>query len=286
MGKYVVGNYYTRTEIRKIENDPGNMGKWIRGYVEHKGEMFIFSTYGGEAYTGVDHGDKWIDGNTYYWNGTKKSNIQNKYIKTMLNPNCKIHLFTKKSKKNKEDLKGSPFRYEGTVIPWEVSGKDPINIIWKINKLSMNFIELDDLIYDDEIVNFKNEKFGIEDTFRYKEKERYKRSNKLRDQALKVYDFTCEINPDHKTFISKFNNKNYVEIHHIIPISAQIYYKYKLDCIANIACLCPNCHRQLHYGTWKEKKYLLEKIFRNHKEQLKEARLIKTSFKEIANYYK
>lgn len=65
MGKYVVGNYYTRTEIRKIENDPGNMEKWIRGYVEHNGEMFIFSTYVGEAYTGVDHGDKWIDGNTY-----------------------------------------------------------------------------------------------------------------------------------------------------------------------------------------------------------------------------
>ncbi len=47
MDKYKVGRRYTRTEIRDIENDPGTQGKWVQGYLEHNGEIFIFSNFGG-----------------------------------------------------------------------------------------------------------------------------------------------------------------------------------------------------------------------------------------------
>ncbi|MGC3441013.1 HNH endonuclease, partial [Enterococcus faecalis] len=67
------------------------------GYVEHNNEMFILSTYGGESYTGVDHGDKWIDDETFFWNGRQKSNINHMLIKKLLDPGIKNHLFVRKS---------------------------------------------------------------------------------------------------------------------------------------------------------------------------------------------
>jgi 5-methylcytosine-specific restriction protein A len=39
-----------------------------------------------------------------------------------------------------------------------------------------------------------------------------------------------------------------MEAHHLIPLSTQDYFEYSLDVDANIVCLCPTCHRKLHYG--------------------------------------
>lgn len=143
MDKYKVGRRYTRTEIRDIENDPGTQGKWVQGYLEHNGEIFIFSNFGGKSYTGVDHGDRWIDKNkgTFNWNGMKKSNIENKNIKMMLDPRIKVHLFVRAV----DPKKGDPFTYFGIVNPISVSGKDPVNIIWQIDHTGITFLENDEI---------------------------------------------------------------------------------------------------------------------------------------------
>lgn len=122
MLKYVVGQNYSRTDIRNIENDPGTQGKWVSGYVEHNNEMFIFSTYDGEASTGVDHGDRWINEDTFFWNAKKQSNLNHKLIKKLLDPSIKNHLFVRKSIPNKARLKVTPFTYKGLAEPIKVEG--------------------------------------------------------------------------------------------------------------------------------------------------------------------
>ena len=44
-------------------------------------------------------------------------------------------------------------------------------------------------------------------------------------------------------FIRKSNNSPYLEVHHPIPLSDG-----GEDTVANAIALCPNCHREAHFG--------------------------------------
>lgn len=76
----------------------------------------------------------------------------------------------------------------------------------------------------------------------------WRRSGILRTQALELANYTCEICPEHYTFIAESTNKPYMEGHHAIPMHLQDSFNVSLDVYANIVCLCPICHRQIHLG--------------------------------------
>ena len=46
-----------------------------------------------------------------------------------------------------------------------------------------------------------------------------------------------------------------------------------IDCQANIVCLCPTCHRQIHYGNDSVKRELIEKLFNETQEKRKSVNL-------------
>ncbi|MBR4375650.1 MAG: HNH endonuclease, partial [Spirochaetia bacterium] len=52
----------------------------------------------------------------------------------------------------------------------------------------------------------------------------------------------CELCNSPAPFYNR-NGEPYFEIHHLIPLSEG-----GEDTIYNTVCLCPNCHRELHYG--------------------------------------
>lgn len=76
----------------------------------------------------------------------------------------------------------------------------------------------------------------------------WSRANILREQALAFAGHACEIDSTHQSFIAEKTNKAYMEGHHAIPMSTQPKFKKSLDVYANIVCLCPVCHRRIHYG--------------------------------------
>ena len=80
-------------------------------------------------------------------------------------------------------------------------------------------------------------------------------------QSIQMANFKCEVNPLHRTFIAKINDKPYMEGHHVIPISMQTDYSSNIDVHANIMCLCPTCHRLLHYGRDDNRVDLLNYIY-------------------------
>ena len=101
----------------------------------------------------------------------------------------------------------------------------------------------------------------------------WKRSGILRLQALELANYQCEIDNSHITFISESNSKPYMEGHHLIPISKQISFSNSLDNYANIICLCPICHRQLHHGLYDDKKRLLSQIYEQRGSRLSQSGL-------------
>lgn len=83
----------------------------------------------------------------------KKSNKNNKHIKMLIDLRYKVHLFTRKSNIIKSEMKGAPFTYQGLVKSLIINGKDPVNIIWKVEKNDISFIDLNDLFEEIDSLN-------------------------------------------------------------------------------------------------------------------------------------
>lgn len=97
---------------------------------------------------------------------------------------------------------------------------------------------------------------------------RPKTSPSLGKEAIKINDYRCAIDGKHITFV-KPDGTRYMEVHHLVPLSRQGDFKYKLDTKANIVPLCPNCHRMLHHGRLKDIEPVLELLFTERKDKLK-----------------
>lgn len=87
--------------------------------------------------------------------------------------------------------------------------------------------------------------------------------------ALEKANYICENNPSHKTFTSEVTGKNYMEPHHLIPISNQGLYENDIDITPNLICLCPTCHKQIHYGQKSSIKEMLITFHSARKKDLK-----------------
>lgn len=81
-----------------------------------------------------------------------------------------------------------------------------------------------------------------------------------------------------------------MEGHHLIPCTytnAKHYwnkYGVNIDCQANIVCLCPTCHRQIHYGTSDVKRTLIEKLYNETREKLEKVGITLT-LRELLKLY-
>lgn len=108
----------------------------------------------------------------------------------------------------------------------------------------------------------------------------WKRSSIIKQQSIKSAQYLREIDQNHKTFIAKNTGKQYMEGHHEIPINKQEDFDVSLYVYANIICLCPICHRLLHYGEDCDKDNLLNKIYYGRANRLasSEIRLSKEEF--------
>ena len=108
-------------------------------------------------------------------------------------------------------------------------------------------------------------------------------------QALINANYVCAGDHAHVTFKTT-KGQSYMEGHHLIPCTytnAKYYWEKKgvnIDCQANIVCLCPTCHRQIHYGADDVKRVLIEKLYKGTKEKLKRVGLTLTK-EELLKLY-
>jgi predicted HNH restriction endonuclease len=110
------------------------------------------------------------------------------------------------------------------------------------------------------------------------------RNSKLKELAFKNANYTCENCGKDETFLTK-DGRMYYEAHHIIPfnISSHLDFESSLDCIENISCLCPECHRKIHYSTTKERHIILKKIV--NQDLITKFKIDRDYIEIISNYY-
>ena len=94
-----------------------------------------------------------------------------------------------------------------------------------------------------------------------KGRRRWPRSSIVAAEALNRSSHQCEVDMNHQTFISKASGENFMEAHHLIPMNKQADFKYSLDRVANVKSLCPNCHRAIHYGDSTVRNEIIEKLY-------------------------
>lgn len=140
----------------------------------------------------------------------------------------------------------------------------------------------------EEFSQIKDKKIILDGEISIGEKEttsqtRWKRSTIIKNQAIEMAEYRCEINENHKTFVSKKTKHLYMEGHHAVPMYLQDKFRNSLDIYANVVCVCPICHRLLHYGILEEKESLLNKIYFDRGERLANSgiRLSKNEFISI-----
>lgn len=74
----------------------------------------------------------------------------------------------------------------------------------------------------------------------------FRRNPDVVAQRLELANGKCQKCGNCAPFISKSTNAPYLEVHHIQPLS-----KGGKDAVCNTMALCPNCHREIHFGTKK-----------------------------------
>lgn len=102
--------------------------------------------------------------------------------------------------------------------------------------------------------------------------------------SKQISEWKCEMNAEHETFINSSNNKPYMEAHHLIPMSKQGNFAKSIDFAENIVCLCPNCHRKIHYAEAEVKKQMIFELFEKRKKKYP-LYSIKISLEQLFKYY-
>lgn len=80
-----------------------------------------------------------------------------------------------------------------------------------------------------------------------KEIDTYKRDPAVKLDVLTRADGSCELCGKPAPFI-KNSGEPFLEVHHIIPLAET-----GPDTVENAVGLCPNCHREVHYGVDRDK---------------------------------
>lgn len=116
------------------------------------------------------------------------------------------------------------------------------------------------------------------------QKGRQRRDPEMAARAIETAGHKCEMDENHRSFISKRTKKMFVEAHHLVPVSRQPEFSTRLDVPENIIALCPNCHRLIHYAKRQEIRPLLESLYQARASELL-TRGISLDFPKLLNFY-
>jgi len=111
----------------------------------------------------------------------------------------------------------------------------------------------------------------------------WKRNGIVKKQSIEMAKYKCEVDDKHTTFIAAATNLPYMEGHHSIPMNKQGQFNVSLDVYANIVCLCPVCHRLLHFGVEDSKRAILNGLYEQRSERLANSGIVlsKNEFVEM-----
>lgn len=219
-------------------------GDWATGYTFQNGAWFIFSSVGIPGRTGHDYQNE-FDGTDFIWWGKSKTRLNQAQISNLLSGKHPVYIFAR------SEERGS-FRFLGTGAATDVRDGPPVRATWVFSIPSGNSLPPEAL---QESENFREEvrrhkKKGFEIPPQGKAKPERKTFNGkvyVSDPAIVAFvelaaDGLCEKCGLEAPFL-RSDGSPFLEVHHIQSLADG-----GPDTVWNAAGLCPNCHRECHYG--------------------------------------
>ena len=151
-----------------------------------------------------------------------------------------------------KDKDGNPAKLTGfsSDVFREFERKDE-NQIWSSIKsyLDVNYklkpVIFNDLIAEDN-ANSDLDSTITEGGIKVRTSKTIERNPKLRQQALNIHGYKCQICDFDFEFTYGEWGKEFAEVHHIKPLADLKGVKYETDPKTDLAVLCANCHRMIH----------------------------------------
>lgn len=230
----------------------------------------LFTRAGGAAADGKPDAQKF---NVYDW-ATKESLTQDLVIKYPKAKGQELRLYFKKGTGFYPDegdewfifiREGEPHPYIGA-CPAEklanlVSGEG------KRESYEHDYeLDVEDELYQKAIASPKAQKGAA--TY---EVTSHNRDAALAANCLRKAEYKCQYDPSHVSFEAAASGNQYMEVHHLVPISNTAVFENSLDVEPNLVVLCPHCHRAIHYGTSDVKTSYLDKFLEDRSAGLNEA---------------
>jgi hypothetical protein len=266
---FQVGAHYTRAEVAAVIDLPASKargGDWATGYTFQNGAWFIFSSVGIPGRTGHDYQNE-FDGADFIWWGKSKTRLNQTQISNLLSGKHPVYIFAR------SEERGS-FRFLGVGAATDVRDGPPVRATWVFSSPSGNSLPPE--------ANPESEEFREQVRKRRRKgfdtppqgtlnPERKVASGKayVRDPAVVAFveleaGGLCEKCGQEAPFI-RSDGSPFLEVHHIQSLADG-----GPDTVWNAAGLCPNCHRECHYGQniAKLRKELAAKILKKRPKSL------------------
>jgi 5-methylcytosine-specific restriction protein A len=229
---FEVGEEYTKNDIYHICSVPPEKqrGNWDTGYTKYGDDWFIFANVGTPGRTGHDYGNRFI-GDDLHWYGRTNSRLGQPSIESLINPEGNIYIFYREESR-------SPFIFAGLGSVKSVRDETPIQITWQFRRSSENRPE----VLPEEVL--EPEKY-LEGSTKQISVNTYERNPHARKKCVQHYGYDCAVCGFNFEKAFGVLGEGYIHVHHLIQLS-EIGQEYRLDPIADLRPVCPNCHAMLH----------------------------------------
>lgn len=109
----------------------------------------------------------------------------------------------------------------------------------------------------------------------------------LKTLAKEKSSYKCALEPlnNCRYFTSKEDNRNYLEIHHLVPREFSCDFDDTIEFVENYVPLCPHCHRLLHKAVDRERKCLISYLYHQRITELQNHN-IDLTIKTLYRYYR
>lgn len=228
---FSIDRLYSREDIYNILDVPKNKrgGAWLTGYIQYKGEFYLFVNIGTSGRTGHNYNNHW-EGDLLYWKAKNRSTVIHQSIKNMTDRIHKVHIFTR------TDSGNIYFTYQGIGIAERVEATEPVTVYWRIDNEFEN-----SYLYDEITINEKYTEGSVKKII----VNSYERNEKARKDCIKYYGCKCIIcGTDFGEIYSEIG-EGFIHVHHLRQLS-DINNEYIIDPIKDLRPVCPNCHAMIH----------------------------------------
>jgi 5-methylcytosine-specific restriction enzyme A len=229
---FLIGESYTRKDIYEILRVPEELrrGDWNTGYHLYEGSYFLFVNVGSPGRTGHDYTNR-FEGDKLVWYGKTGAKLSHPSIQELLKPERDVYVFYREKPR-------APFTYAGLGQPARVEDVVPVQVVWEFGRPVMAPPEQ----LPQEV---SSAQVYVEGSVTKVLVNVYERNAAARKICIDRWGCRCQICGFDFERVYGELGRGFIHVHHLKPLS-EIGESYKLDPIADLRPVCPNCHAMLH----------------------------------------